>query len=82
MYLLIALAVTVVVLALAWRGLDGARPSESSGSEPRGQQPPPAPRPKTRSIAPDDDPEFLREIDRKIRGGEDINGSGGAGASA
>jgi len=65
MYMLIAIAITILVIALAWRGM-GARtpgaPQTSPGSA-RG------PRPRaTRTIAPDDDPEFLSEIDRRMRG--------------
>lgn len=70
MYVLMALVVTVLVITLAWRGFgaDGARtrPDEPS---PRLHRPTRAPRP----TAPDDDPEFLREIDRKLRG-EDKSG--------
>ncbi len=71
MYMLIAIAVTVLVIALAWRGI-GAR---TPGATPTGQGParPPRPSRPSRTLAPDDDPEFLNEIDRKLRG-EDKSG--------
>lgn len=76
MYLLVALAITVIVIALAWRGLDGRTDAETAAP-----RPPQHPRrPTMRQIAPDDDPDFLNEIDRRLRG-EDKNGSGGAGAA-
>ncbi len=74
MYLLVALAVTIIVIVLAWRGLDGRMDAEAA---PRVPQPPP--RRIARTLAPDDDPEFLGEIDRRLRG-EDKNGSGGTGS--
>lgn len=64
-YLLVALIVTAVVVYLAWRGLGTPDEGRSDGSRP------PAPRIKprpTRVVAPDDDPDFLGEIDRKLRG--------------
>ncbi|TKV58575.1 hypothetical protein FDO65_13620 [Nakamurella flava] len=64
MYMLVAIAVTVLVIALAWRGI-GARAAgqgQSGGGTP-GQRPG-----RTRTLAPDDDPEFLNEIQRKLRG--------------
>ncbi len=71
MYMLIAIAVTILVIALAWRGTNARTPGASQG----GQMPPRPSRPArpTRTVAPDDDPEFLNEIDRKLRG-EDKSG--------
>jgi len=72
MYMLVAIAVTILVIALAWRGI-GAR---TPGTDPSSGQAPTRPtRPSrpTRTLAPDDDPEFLNEIDRKLRG-EDKSG--------
>lgn len=66
MYMLVAIAVTVLVIALAWRGIGARTPGgESSGS---GMTKPQRPSRPTRIIAPDDDPDFLNEIDRKLRG--------------
>lgn len=67
MYLIVAFAVTVLVIALAWRGVGITRQSadDTTSHEPRWERPArPAPR---RFIAPDDDPEFLSEIDRRLR---------------
>jgi hypothetical protein len=65
MYMLIAIAVTILVIALAWRGMGARTPGapQTSPGPTRG----PRPRP-TRTIAPDDDPEFLSVIDRRMRG--------------
>jgi hypothetical protein len=62
-YLLVALVVTAIVVLLAWRGLGNA-------DEGRSDKPRPTSRPKRapRVIAPDDDADFLGEIDRKLRG--------------
>ncbi len=70
MYMLIAIAVTVLVITLAWRGI-GAQPG-ANGADANSKARPSRPR-ATRTLAPDDDPEFLREIDRKLRG-EDKSG--------
>jgi hypothetical protein len=69
MYLIVAFAVTVLVIALAWRGMginrQGADGTDSSDYRPRPQRPArPAPK---RFVAPDDDPDFLSEIDRRLR---------------
>lgn len=67
MYMLVAIAVTVLVIALAWRGI-GAR-SLGQGGEEGGRGPERRPgRGATRTLAPDDDPDFLSEIERKLRG--------------
>jgi hypothetical protein len=68
MYMLVAIAVTILVIALAWRGIGARTPgAESPGAGPS------RPQRQTRTLAPDDDPEFLNEIDRKLRG-EDKSG--------
>jgi hypothetical protein len=65
MYLIVAFAVTVLVIALAWRGIGINRQGTSDTTDT--YQPRPArPAPK-RFVAPDDDPEFLSEIDRRLR---------------
>jgi hypothetical protein len=71
MYMLVAIAVTILVIALAWRGI-GARTPGTDSSGP-GLTRPQRPSRPTRTTAPDDDPEFLNEIDRKLRG-EDKSG--------
>lgn len=71
MFLLVAIAVTVLVIALAWRGI-GARTPGTDTPAPGFSRPQRPSRP-TRTLAPDDDPEFLGEIDRKLRG-EDKSG--------
>jgi len=71
MYMLVAIAVTILVIALAWRGIGARTPgADSSGS---GMARPQRPARPTRTVAPDDDPEFLNEITRKLRG-EDKSG--------
>lgn len=69
MYLVVAFAIIIMVIALAWRGVGAARPSdEDGGYGERSGLPPRPPRPQPRRpIAPDDDPEFLSEIDRRLR---------------
>ncbi|HZM64909.1 MAG TPA: hypothetical protein VFC16_01250 [Nakamurella sp.] len=72
MYMLVAIAVTVLVIALAWRGIGARTPGSDSSGGPGFTRPTRPARP-TRTVAPDDDPEFLGEIDRKLRG-EDKSG--------
>jgi hypothetical protein len=65
MYLIVAFAVTVLVIALAWRGIGITRQGTSDTTDTYEQRPTrPAPK---RFVAPDDDPEFLSEIDRRLR---------------
>ena len=69
-YLLVALTIAAIVVLLAWRGL-GNTNGGGNGGEGR-----PAPRPKprpSRPVAPDDDTDFLGEIDRKLRGEDKSN---------
>jgi hypothetical protein len=72
MYMLIAIAVTVLVIALAWRGIGAGSAGDESAQSPQARPSRPS-RPRSRSIAPDDDPDFLREIDRKLRGEDKSN---------
>lgn len=69
MYLIVAFAITVMVIALAWRGVGVTRrPDDDSGAMNRPERAPRPTRPQPRRfIAPDDDPEFLSEIDRRLR---------------
>ncbi len=63
-YLLVVLVVTAIVVLLAWRGL-------GNGDDAGTAKPHLLPRPRSRAprmVAPDDDPDFLGEIDRKLRG--------------
>jgi hypothetical protein len=61
--LLFALVITALVIYLAWRGT-GAR-GDDSGATPVNR-----PKPRPRVVAPDDDPEFLGEINRRLHGGD------------
>jgi hypothetical protein len=63
---LVLLVVAVVVVVLVMRAA-GAPPNGSGGRG--GIRPPRRPRSQraVRPIAPDDDPEFLRELDRRTR---------------
>jgi hypothetical protein len=71
MYMLIAIAVTVLVIALAWRGIGAGTSSDESSRTPQAR--PSRPNRLRSRTAPDDDPEFLREIDRKLRGEDKSN---------
>lgn len=62
---LVVLAVAVVVIVLVMR-------SAAAGGSPQGRlRPPRAPRPprsaRPRPLAPDDDPDFLRDLSRRTR---------------
>lgn len=72
MYMLIAIAVTVLVIALAWRGIGAGAQGDESAHTPAARPSRPG-RARTRTTAPDDDPEFLREIDRRLRGEDKSN---------
>lgn len=59
---LVVLAIAVVVIVLVMRS------AAAGGGAPGRPKPPRAARPKpSRPLAPDDDPEFLREIARRAR---------------
>jgi hypothetical protein len=65
MAFLVVLVVAVVVVVLMMRA---ASASGSPGGGSRLHAPrPPRPRRDVRSVAPDDDPEFLRELERRTR---------------
>lgn len=74
MYLIVAFAVTVMVIALAWRGVGATQQPHDDADETAARRPArPTRHQPTRVVAPDDDPEFLSEIDRRLRG-EGTNG--------
>lgn len=72
MYMLIAIAVTVLVIVLAWRGIGAGAAGDDAAAQQQARPSRPN-RSRPRSVAPDDDPEFLREIDRKLRGEDKSN---------
>jgi hypothetical protein len=63
---LFAAAVYLLIRVIERRGV--ARPV---GRPRTGQQPRQQPRPQPRPVAPDDDPDFLRDLDRRRRHPED-----------
>jgi hypothetical protein len=68
--LLVVLVAVVAVVLLVMRA--AAAPGGGSGRRagatgPRPQRPARAPRPQARTVGPDDDPEFLRELERRAR---------------
>lgn len=67
MLFLIALVGAVIVALLVWKAMNaaGGRP-DAGGSLPRQARPAPP-----RVSGPDDDPEFLRRLDEKVRRPED-----------
>ena len=66
MLFLIALVGAVIVALLVWKAMNaaGGRPG-TGGSLPQARPAPP------RVSGPDDDPEFLRRLDEKVRRPED-----------
>lgn len=69
MYALIAALIAIAVIAMMWRYLE----RETAGSDEEREDMrrpvrPTLPRrtPKPRTVAPDDDPEFLRELSKRI----------------
>ena len=63
MVFLVVLVMAVVVVALVVRAAANSGP-EGSARTPRRQ---PRPRGPVKFVAPDDDPEFLRELERRAR---------------
>ncbi len=77
MGVVIAFAVALAVIALAWRGFGISNPEDRRHGDDdlrgrAGLSRPQRPAPP-RVIAPDDDPEFLSEIDRRLRGEDKSN---------
>lgn len=71
MFFLVALIVTVVLLVVLWRAIgpdDARQPGVRPGdiARPRAQRPPRPPR-RQPQLPPDDNPEFLRDLDRRAR---------------
>lgn len=72
MYALIAALVAIAVIAMMWRFLERetAASDDERSDTPRPPRPtlPARPRrtPKSRMVAPDDDPDFLRELGKRI----------------
>jgi hypothetical protein len=64
---LIVLVVAVVVVVLVMRAADGPRRGRPPVRAPR------RPRPPSRPLAPDDDPDFLRELERRARRDDGTN---------
>ena len=62
---LVVLVVAVVVVVLVMRA--AAAPGRAGGGSRRPRPPRPRVQPPTRPVAPDDDPEFLRELERRAR---------------
>ena len=65
MALLVGLLVAVTVIVLVMRAAASPRGTGTAGPRERAPRPPRAERP--RPMAPDDDPEFLRELQRRAR---------------
>lgn len=65
MVFLVALVVTVILLVVIWRVVGPDRATPGDGNRPR----PGRPRTVRRApqVPPDDNPEFLRDLDRRAR---------------
>lgn len=69
MYALVAALIAITVIAVMWRYLE--READSSDAQRRDHPRPAMPalprlHRRSRTIAPDDDPEFLRELNKRI----------------
>lgn len=65
MFFLVALIVTVILLVVLWRSIGPDQPRPGSTPRPRLQRPGP-PR-RQQQVPPDDNPDFLRDLDRRAR---------------
>ncbi|MFV0533258.1 MAG: hypothetical protein ACK5MR_06365 [Cumulibacter sp.] len=70
MYALFAALIAIAVVTMMWRYLEReTRAGDDDDGDLQARRPRPAlPRrtPKTRTVAPDDDPDFLRELGKRI----------------
>ncbi|MBA2414449.1 MAG: hypothetical protein H0V64_00825 [Geodermatophilaceae bacterium] len=66
MFFLVALIVTVILLIVLWRALGPDQPSLGGTARPRPQRRPQPPR-RRQQLPPDDNPDFLRDLDRRAR---------------
>lgn len=73
MYVLIGMLLIGVLLFALWRVSGTARPSGGgrSGGSARPTRPPVGKPTRGQPLAPDDNPEFLRELDRRARREDD-----------
>lgn len=63
MVFLVALVVTVILLVVLWRAIGPDTPTPGTTARPRPVRKPV----RRRSVPPDDNPEFLRDLDRRPR---------------
>jgi len=68
-YVLIGMLLIGALLFALWRmnGTAGSSPGGRAGGSTRPNNPPPRKPTRREPIAPDDNPEFLRELDRRAR---------------
>ena len=67
--MLVVLLFAAVVYAVMW-SIERRRGGGSAQGSPRGNPLRPPSRPRTRQVAPDDDEDFLRWLDRKRKNGQ------------
>lgn len=66
MVFLVALIVTVLLLVVLWRAIGPDQPRAGGTVRPQLQRGPRPPR-RPQQLPPDDNPEFLRDLDRRAR---------------
>ncbi|MBA2553609.1 MAG: hypothetical protein H0V10_07935 [Geodermatophilaceae bacterium] len=66
MFFLVALIVTVILLVVLWRSIGPDQPRPGGIAPPRLQRLPRPPR-RQQQLPPDDNPDFLRDLDRRAR---------------
>ncbi len=62
MIFLVALIVTAILLFVLWRSIGPDQPRPGGGAPPRVQR-----QPRPQQVPPDDNPDFLRDLDRRAR---------------